>query len=181
MAQKVRKAAKHEQEQAEELERFGDPLQSFGHLARLTFRAFARTLEQRIVPHGVTIGQWRFLRELWREDGITQRELSERLSMREPSTVGAVRSLEAAGLVRRVRDKTDRRKIRVHLTARAVRLREPLLGHVRDVNAAATAGIPAEDLEVTRRVLIQLMRNLDGMRDGQQYLSAVDVDEAGMP
>ncbi|MFW6093986.1 MAG: MarR family winged helix-turn-helix transcriptional regulator [Pseudomonadota bacterium] len=149
------------QEESEALEPFGDPLQSFGHLARLTFRAFARTLEQRILPHGITIGQWRFLRELWRGDGITQRELSERLSMREPSTVGAVRSLESAGLVRRVRDGYDRRKIRVYLTPRARSLRDPLLRHVRDVNVMATKGIPGEDLETARRVLLQLMTNLE--------------------
>jgi len=141
-------------------ERFADPLQSFGQVARLTFRVFARSLEQRITAHGVTIGQWRFLRELWREDGITQRELSERLSMREPSTVAAVRSLETADLVRRVRDTDDRRKIRIYLTPRARRLRKPLLRHVRDVNAIATEGVPKKDLETTRRVLLQLMDNL---------------------
>lgn len=145
----------------DDLERFSDPLESFGQVARLTFRAFARSLGQRITSHGVTIGQWRFLRELWREDGITQRELSERLSMREPSTVAAVRSLESAGLVRRVRDDFDRRKIRVYLTPRARRLREPLLRHVRDVNAIATAGVSRKDLETTRRVLLQLMANLN--------------------
>ncbi|MEQ8858963.1 MAG: MarR family winged helix-turn-helix transcriptional regulator [Pseudomonadales bacterium] len=144
-----------------DVERFSDPLESFGQVARLTFRTFARSLETRILDHGVTIGQWRFLRELWREDGITQRELSERLSMREPSTVAAVRSLEAAGLVRRVRDVHDRRKMRIHLTPRARRLREPLLRHVRDVNRIATAGVPKKDLETTRRVLLQLMANLN--------------------
>lgn len=158
-----------------DLERFSDPLQSFGQVARLTFRAFARSLEQRIVNHGVTIGQWRFLRELWREDGITQRELSERLSMREPSTVAAVRSLETAGLVRRVRDDCDRRKIRIHLTAQARRLREPLLRHVRDVNAVATAGIPKKDLETTRKVLLTLMDNLNAA--GANRL-LVDEEEA---
>jgi MarR family transcriptional regulator, transcriptional regulator for hemolysin len=147
-------------------ERFADPLQSFGHLARVTFRTFARNLEQRTLPHGITIGQWRFLRELWREDGITQRELSARLDMREPSTVAAVRSLENAGLVRRVRDKADRRKIRVHLTAKAKRLRVPLLRHVRDVNAIATAGIPARDLETARRVFMALMANLNAANNG---------------
>ena len=158
-----------------ELERFSDPLQSFGQVARLTFRAFARSLEQRIVDHGVTIGQWRFLRELWREDGITQRELSERLSMREPSTVAAVRSLETAGLVRRVRDACDRRKIRIYLTPQARRLREPLLGHVRDVNLIATEGIPKKDLETTRRVLLKLMSNLNAA--GANRL-LVDEEEA---
>jgi DNA-binding MarR family transcriptional regulator len=158
-----------------DLERFSDPLQSFGQVARLTFRAFARSLEQRIMNHGVTIGQWRFLRELWREDGITQRELSERLSMREPSTVAAVRSLEAAGLVRRVRDDCDRRKIRIHLTPQARRLREPLLGHVRDVNLIATEGVPRKDLETTRRVLLQLMANLNAAGTNQLM---VDEEQA---
>lgn len=156
-------------------ERFSDPLESFGQVARLTFRAFARSLELRIVDHGVTIGQWRFLRELWREDGITQRELSERLSMREPSTVAAVRSLEASGLVRRVRDEQDRRKMRIHLTPRARRLREPLLKHVRDVNRIATSGVAKKDLETTRRVLLTLMANLNAA-GADQIL--VDEEEA---
>lgn len=142
-------------------ESFADPMQSFGRAARLTFRAFARTVEQRIRPHGVTIGQWRFLRELWQEDGVTQRELSDRLSMREPSTVGAVRSLEKAGLVHRERDQGDRRKIRIHLTPRARQLRGPLLDHVREINRIATAGIAEEDLETTWRVLQQLSANLN--------------------
>jgi DNA-binding MarR family transcriptional regulator len=144
-------------------------------VARLTFRAFALSLEQRITNHRVTIGQWRFLRELWREDGVTQRELSDRLSMREPSTAAAVRSLEGAGLVRRVRDDCDRRKIRIYLTPQARRLREPLPGHVRDVNATATAGVPKKDLETTRRVLLQLMAHLNAA--GANRL-LVDEEEA---
>jgi MarR family transcriptional regulator, transcriptional regulator for hemolysin len=143
-----------------DIDRFADPLESYGHLARLTFRTFARALEQRTIEYGITIGQWRFLRELWREDGITQRELSVRLDMREPSTVAAVRSLQAAGLIRRVRDKADRRKVRIHLTARAKRLRTPLLEHVRDVNCLATAGISERDLQTTRKVCLQLIANL---------------------
>ena len=152
--------APHGHPDSEDLERFGDPLQSFGQVARLTFRAFARALEAKILEHGVTIGQWRFLRELYREDGITQRELSERLSMREPSTVSAVRSLETAGLVRRTRDADDRRKIRIALTAKAKNLRTPLLAHVRDVNAIATAGLSGRELESARRTFLKLIDNL---------------------
>lgn len=158
----------------DDLERYADPLQSFGRLARVTFRAFARSVGQRIAQHGVTIGQWRYLRELWREDGITQRELSQRLSMREPSTVAAVRSLESAGLVRRVRDEADRRKMRIFLTPRARRLRLPLLRHVRDVNCLAAAGISKKDLETTRQVLLKLTENLNAA--GADKL-LVDEDE----
>ena len=61
------------------------------------------SLEKRISPHGVTRGQWYFLRVLWEEDGLSQRELSVRVGMMEPTTVIALRSMEKAGLVRRAR------------------------------------------------------------------------------
>ena len=44
-----------------------------------------------------------FLRVLWTRDGLSQRELSERGGMMEPTTVIALRSREKAGLIRRVR------------------------------------------------------------------------------
>ena len=49
---------------------------SLGYLVRDANRAFQRLLERRISPHGVTRGQWYFLRVLWKEDGLSQRELS---------------------------------------------------------------------------------------------------------
>src|SRR3546814_12889571 len=70
----------------------------------------------------VSAGQWRFLRQLWREDGITQRELSERVGMREPTTVVALKGLEKAGLITRTKTTDDRRKTFIHLTPHAKKL-----------------------------------------------------------
>ena len=66
---------------------YENPNNSIGYLARLAFRSFSRALEKRTLPHGVTAAQWRFLRVLWLEEGITQRELSRRVGLREPTTV----------------------------------------------------------------------------------------------
>ena len=52
---------------------------SLGYLVRETHRAFTRSLQARIAPHGITIGMWFFLRALWEEDGISQRALSQRV------------------------------------------------------------------------------------------------------
>ena len=98
--------------------------ESDGYLVRDAHRAFQRLLEKRIAPHGVTRGQWYFLRVLWTEDGLSQRELSARVGMMEPTTVIALRSMEKAGLIRRVRSKDDRRKTHVWLTAKAKRMRD---------------------------------------------------------
>ena len=64
---------------------------------------------------------------LWITDGLSQRELSARVGMMEPTTVIALRSMEKSGLIRRVRGDDDRRKVLVFLTAKAKRLRGELL------------------------------------------------------
>ena len=98
---------------------------------------------------------------LWTEDGLSQRELSERVGMMEPTTVIALRSMENAGFIRRVRSKEDRRKTHVWLTPKAKRMRDGLLTLAREINAQADAGIAAEDIAVFRRVVAQMTKNLD--------------------
>jgi len=141
-------------------ENYDEPTNSVGFLARITFRSFARALEKRTMTKGVTIGQWRFLRVLWAEDGLTQRELSRRVGLREPTTVTALKSLERSELVTRAQSEEDRRRVHVFLTPKAKRLRRTLMPFVADVNRIATAGVCEADLEVMRRVLMKVNENL---------------------
>src|SRR5262249_48090607 len=103
------------------------PQLSSGYLVRDAHRAFQRLLERRIAAYGVTRGQWYFLRVLWIADGLSQRELSARVGMMEPTTAIALRSMERAQLIRRLRGDDCRRKVRAFLTANAKRLRTQLL------------------------------------------------------
>lgn len=132
---------------------YADRWQSIGHLSRVTFREFAAALGRRLAAHGITSGQWRFLRVLWEEDGITQRELSERVGATEATTVRAIRSLLENGLVVRRDDPLDRRKVRIHLTGRARRLERTLLPYVAEVHTVALRGIPRRDVQTALRVL----------------------------
>jgi DNA-binding MarR family transcriptional regulator len=138
--------------------------ESDGYLVRDAHRAFQRLLERRIAPHGVTRGQWYFLRVLWTEDGLSQRELSARVGMMEPTTVIALRSMEKAGLVRRVRSKDDRRVTHVWLTSKAKRMRSRLLGIARGINKDADIGIDRNDIDIFRRVIARMTANLDQHR-----------------
>lgn len=141
--------------------RFTDePTNSLGYLTRITFRAFSRSLERMTLPLGVSAGQWPFLRQLWMEEGLTQRELSHRAKMREPTTVAALRGLERAGLIRRIPSTEDRRKVHVWLTPKALDIREQLLDAVARVNAIALRGIPDEDVAVLRRSLLRMIDSL---------------------
>jgi len=139
---------------------FADPGNSLGYLSRIAFRSFSRALELRTQPHGVSAGQWRFLRVLWREDGITQRELSRRVGMREPTTVIALKGLEKSGFVRRQPSSEDRRRIHVFLTPLAKRLEAKLLPAVVEVNRIATRGLSASEVDDLRRLLRKVGQNL---------------------
>jgi DNA-binding MarR family transcriptional regulator len=131
-----------------------------GHLARVTFREFSAALAERLIRYDVTPGQWRFLRVLWERDGITQRELAERVGATEATTVRAIRGLLENALVERRDDPDDRRKFRIALTPRARRLEAQLVPYVAEVHVIAENGIPKADLETTRRVLRAIHGNL---------------------
>lgn len=133
---------------------------SLGYLMRTAFRSMSRALENRTSDHGVTASQWHFLRVLWMEDGISQRELSERVRMREPTTVVALKRLEKSGLVLRKQSPDDGRKINVYLSPKAKRLKTKLMPLVEEVNELATEGLNAEEKAELRRLLQKVNANL---------------------
>jgi len=135
--------------------------ESSGFLVRDANRAFQRLLEKRIAGYGLKRGQWYFLRVLWTQDGLSQRELSDRVGTMEPTTVIALRSMEKAGLIRRVRSEDDKRRAQVWLTPKAKRLRDELLSVARGITDAAEAGATREDLAHFRRIITRMTANLD--------------------
>jgi DNA-binding MarR family transcriptional regulator len=140
------------------------PAESSGYLVRDAHRAFQRLLEKRIAPYGLKRGQWYFLRVLWTEDGLSQRELSARVGMMEPTTVIALRSMEKSGLIRRVRSADDKRKAQVWLTPKANRLRNELLSVARAITAEAEQGLSRDELAQFRRAIARMTANLDRIK-----------------
>lgn len=139
---------------------YKNPDNSIGYLTRIVFRNFSRLLEKQTMQRDVSAGQWRFLRQLWIRDGITQRELSERVGMREPTTVVALKSLEKAGFIRREKSETDRRKIYIHLTPHARELETLLAPLNAEVHAIATAGMTDAEIETLSNLLRRVIANL---------------------
>ncbi len=142
---------------------------SIGHQVRATSRAFQRALQARIEPHGITWGMWWFLRVLWSEDGLTQRQLSQRVGMMEATTVTALNNMERAGLIRRVRNTEDRRKTNVLLTDHGRNLHDVLLPLAADVNAIGLRGLSPQEaallLSLLGRVRSQLEAGVEASPD----------------
>ena len=140
------------------------PVESAGYLVRDAHRAFQRLLEKRIAAHGISRGQWYFLRVLWTQDGLSQRELSARVGMMEPTTVIALRSMEKAGLIRRSRSTDDKRVTNVWLSAKAKRLRAEMLALARGINEEACQGVSREEFDAFRRAIARMTVNLDKVK-----------------
>ena len=111
-----------------------DPEDTIGFLLWDANRAMNREFSDRIARHGVSLGLWPFLRALWEGDGITQRELSEKVRMKGATTVAALNKLEDRGLVRREGNKKDARKINVFLTADGRKVYRKVIPEVEAVN-----------------------------------------------
>ena len=154
--------ATHQRKQAPQQKPHLKPMHSIGYLCRINFRAFSRALEKLISRHGVSAGQWRFLRVLWEHDDLTQCELSDRVGINQATTAKAVTALEKAGLIKREPSLADKRKVHILLTAKARRLHDKLIPMAIEVNERAMQGLSKSDIETTRRVLAHTYANLTG-------------------
>jgi len=147
---------------------------SVGYQVRTTHRALQRYLHAVIEPHGVTLGMWYFLRVLWQEDGVTQSELSRRIGTMEPTTLNAISSMEKSGLVRRVKDKVDRRRQPIYLTAKGRALKAKLVPLAVEVAQEATSGVPPWEIAMLLHALKTIQNNIDAKLE---QLQASDVEE----
>jgi MarR family transcriptional regulator, organic hydroperoxide resistance regulator len=137
------------------------PLQtSVGYQVRQTHRSIQRLLQSRLEPYGVPRGMWYLLRVLWAEDGLTQRELSHRVEIMEPTTLHTIATMERLGLITRVRNARDRRKVNIFLTPKGRALEDALLPVAAEVVSEVVRGFSDDDVETFLGFLRTIQRNL---------------------
>lgn len=136
------------------------PDDRLAHLVRDAARGLTRCLQLRLSAHDVSFGHWVFLRILWATDGISQRDLSVQAGLMEPTTHAAVQRMEALGYVVRRHLPGNRKRLHVYLTAPGRALEKTLVPLAEEVNAVAVDGVPAADVEATRRTLLAMIGRL---------------------
>jgi DNA-binding MarR family transcriptional regulator len=136
------------------------PNDRLAHLVRDAARALVRSLSIRLTEHHVSFGHWSFLRALWVEDGLTQRALSERVGVMEPTTFSAIKTMERLGYVVRRQHEGDRKKVYIHLTPKGRLLEKRLVPLAEEVNRISVDGVAPEHVAITRSVLLTMIENL---------------------
>lgn len=136
------------------------PNDRLAHLVRDAGRAYTRALQLRLAEYGVPFGHWTFLRILWECDGLTQRELSDRAGVMEPTTFAAMKTMEALGYIERRQLPENKKNMYVHLTPAGRALKRKLVPLAEDANQVSIQGLSASDIQTTRRVLLTILSNL---------------------
>jgi len=136
------------------------PNDRMAHLIRDTERAFRRALQIRLAVHSVPFGHWSFLRILWACDGLTQKELSARAGVMEPTTFNAMKAMEALGYITRKQLPTNKKNMYVYLTNEGRALKEKLVPMAEDANHVSVRGVSPQDVKTARKVLLAMIENL---------------------
>lgn len=136
------------------------PDDRLAHLIRDASRAFRRALQIRLARHGVPFGHWRFLRILWDSDGLTQKELSGRAGVMEPTTFAAMKAMESLGYIERRQIATNKKNVYVYLTDIGRALENRLVPLAEDANRTSIKNVDPADLAIARRVLLSMIDNL---------------------
>ncbi|MBC7988611.1 MAG: MarR family transcriptional regulator [Luteimonas sp.] len=133
---------------------------SVGYLIADLTRLFGRVFDRRAAHLGLTRVQWRSLKRIHDNEGLTQSGLADLLDM-EPIAVGRVIDrLQKAGFVERRADPDDRRCWRLYLLPQSMQVMDGI-GRVSIVlREDATHGVDPGDYETTMRVLEQMRDNL---------------------
>lgn len=123
-------------------------------------RAYRGAVGDELAEFGLHPGQEMVLLRLWREDGLGQSELAERVGVEASTMSNMLMRLERAGLVERRRGGVDARSSRAYLTQRGRALQGPVEETWAAIEDRAFEGISREHSRVLRRALEGVRGNL---------------------
>ena len=130
------------------------------HIVRELSKQYYNSLERRLQPYGVNHGFWGYLRELWNEEGISQKTLSERVGLTGPTTNSVIKRMSAAGLIELRPIIEGKPRLVVYLTEYGKKLKDTLEPLAKEVNDVAQSGMSPEEIAIVRKYLLNMHSNL---------------------
>jgi len=129
----------------------------FGAIISIISRERFIFLNDRLLPLGLTFGQFPILMRLAKEQNIIQETLVRHYLLDKGTIARAVKKLEAAGYIRRIVDPSNRRAVRLFLTEKGEQVIPALRKIDREWDDRVYAGLSMME----RDSLTALMRRVD--------------------
>ncbi len=125
-----------------------DRRQSLGYMTNWAARLFARAIDRRLRPHGLSSGHMPIFFALGDGQSLTQKRLAELAAIEQPTMAATLSRMERDGLIARRPDPEDGRRALVSLTPRALELAPAVRAAAAEVNAIAGAAVDGGEAEI---------------------------------
>src|ERR687888_2050675 len=134
---------------------------SIGFIVNRTARAFVKSLDLELRKKvGLTFGQWKVIVMLVKQNGLTQKEIADKLGLEGATLIPIIDKMEKEGLVVRRVDSSDRRNNRIYRTEKADVLWDRMVNCATKVREVSIKDIPEENISIMRNVLEKIWQNL---------------------
>ena len=133
---------------------------TLGHLLANVSRLVGGRLRLRLEELGLPHAQGMVLYQLWRHDGIAQNELARMLHITAPTASNTLQRMERSGWIRRHRDVTDKRIVRITLTKKARALRQEVRNIFRELDRELTAALSEKERDILIASLVKVHHHL---------------------
>ena len=131
------------------------------HLMGKLHRSLRRNYDRQLKNFGLTPCQFDVLLSLWGEDGIVLSELGRRVSRDSPTITGVVDRMEKKMLVKRTRDDSDRRVVKVVLTPKGKNMQEQLSTTKKRILEKITTNLSLQEINQLGILLDKMMKNVE--------------------
>lgn len=139
-----------------------DLSESVGTLIALAAKSQERLAEIEIKKQlGLTPAQWKVILVLNMMDGLTQREIAEKINIDGSTLVPVIDKMEQGGLVERKADSKDRRNNRVFLTKKSESTVDSIIMIILQLRKIIYNGISEDQISSIKNVLKTLIKNSD--------------------
>lgn len=136
-------------------------MKNIGRLVSILHRQSQIYFNYALKEFNITSAEYAFLMYLFRNDGLTQEEMSAYLYIDKSATHRAIKSLERKGYVMRVKDNLDKRYNRVYLTDKAKSHKDEIRQRVWRWSEFLRADLDSETIDLIFESLEKMAKKVE--------------------
>lgn len=137
--------------------------EQFAEALHLAAHGWRTALDRRLRPLGYSRSRWMALLHVSRNDGISHRELAERLGIEAPTLVRLIDRMESEGLLKRCASETDRRVKHLHLSAAGRKEVQRIWTSAADLRQEILSGLSQAEIKKTLNTLQNIRAKLENL------------------
>ena len=138
---------------------------SLGEAVNRTARLLRRLADQRLAPFGVSAGHLPVLTALSDGEAMSQKALTERAGIEQPTMAATLARMERDGAIVRCANPGDRRSVLFTLSAGAKAAAAQLHNAIGELNAEALAGFCPADVDHLLAMLTTVAASIEAALD----------------